>query len=562
MNINAVITMPLPKNAPYVKFESGSPERGKLEKEIARIRESKLLPVLRPWMNGPLLDKRDIKPSIVPHDFQRHLASYACVTEEDVHNAITTVILAKKAWQEMHYGYRLSIFTRAAYLLQEKYFFQAVAEVMEDYSKTPHEAVIDVNELIDFWNFNAYFASKIYAEQPLSTPSNFNTLDRGPHTGFIYANGPNNFWSIEGNLPTAPLVMGNAVIWKPSSDVVYSAHTIHNILLEAGLPADILSILHGNSQIISDILLNNYHFSGVHFTGGTETFQRMIKTIGTNASRGVYRNLLPKMVGETGGKNFLVVYNDASPKEVANAMSQSGFGYQGQKCSAMSRVYISKTMWQKVRPHVYENLSRTLIGDPTDYKNYMGAIINESRFNEINGYIKRARTLFAEQPYPQGFIQAIVESIYWYSPTAPGYFIKPIVIVVDERAEQFECMTQEIFGPIVTVMVLPDEYFENDKVWDICKRGSSYALTGSVATSDTYTFQRVIQKYRELAGNWYNYGTAGAVVHQQPFGGAGMSGTNHKTGSPRNLLEWVSDCTISMRYNPPSDFAPAYLDKA
>lgn len=561
MNLNAVITMPLPENAPYVKFESGSPEREKLEKEIAHIREKDSLPILRPWINGPLPLKRDTKPCIVPHDLDRYLAEYACVTELDVRNAIATVTRAKNAWQEMHYGYRLSIFSRAAHLLQEKYFFKAVAEIMEDYSKTPHEAVIDVNELIDFWKFNAYFASKIYAEQPLSLASNFNTLDRGPHTGFIYANGPNNFWSIEGNLPTAPLMMGNAVIWKPSSDIVYSAHTIHSILLEAGLPTDILAVLHGNSQMISGILLNDYHFSGVHFTGGTETFQGMIKTIGTNASNGVYRNILPKMVGETGGKNFIVAYNDAVPQEVANAITQSGFGYQGQKCSANSRVYIPKTLWGKVRPLLRDNVLQIFVGDPAHYKNYMGSIINESRFKEITGYVKRAREQMALQPYPQGFIQEIIEPIYWYSPTNAGYFIKPIIIVVDERAEQYEGMTQEIFGPVVTIMVLPDKYFENDKVWDICERGSRYALTGSVATSNIYTFLRVIRKWKHLAGNWYNYGTAGAVVYQQPFGGAGMSGTNHKAGSPRNLLEWVNDCTISVRYNPPTDFAPAYLDK-
>lgn len=547
---NAFPKIKEPENSPFVAFEKGSKERAALELEIEKIRKSKpeVLPL---WIGGPV--KTSAKAiCVAPHDFKRVLAEYCVCSEKDAHNAIKTVLDARKAWSQIPLEARLGIFQKAARLLETKYLFKMVAAVMEDYSKNPYEAFIDVQELVDFWNFNCYYASTIYQEQPRSNNDTSNMLDYRPLEGFVYALPPNNFIAIEGNLPTAPLIMGNVVIVKPSSDVVYSFHLVLKILLEAGLPKNVLAVLHGDSKMISDIILDHPMLSGVHFTGGTETFKEIRWKIAQNEYKDLYKNFV-RIVGETGGKDFIVVFDDHDPVETAATMVIGGFGYQGRKCSATSRVYMTCEMWEKVRPELSKFMKLIKVGDVADFSNYMNAMINEKEFRKSEAYIERA---WADSEKSDEGAVCVFYSGRNYS--SKGWFIYPTIIVTKDP--HYVTMREEIFGPVITVCVLPQKNYKA-RVLKLCDETSPYALTGAIHTNDALTFCEALQELRYAAGNIYNAKTTGAMVGAQPFSGSRKSGTNSKVGWRLNLYQWADPRTISITKVKPTDFAPPYLDR-
>ena len=567
---NAIPNFPKPENSPFVSFAKGTKERELLEKEIAYLRHPALTPPTLPlWINGPI-KKNETRPCIVPHDHQRLLGHYSVASEEDVHNAIKTVLGARDKWMQLPWFWRLNIFRKAAELLEKKHLYEMVAAVMEDYSKNPFEAFIDVQELIDFWRFNAWYAYELYKNQPDSDNGSFNMLDYRPLEGFVFAIPPNNFVAIEGNLPTAPLIMGNVVIVKPSSDVVYSFHVVLRILLKAGLPKNVLAVLQGDSSVIGEIVLNHKMLAGVHFTGGTDTFKAIRWQVAQNEYNGLYKNFV-RIVGETGGKDPIIVYDDHDPVQTAAGIVVGGFGAQGRKCSATSRVYITPKMWQiDVKPHLYKFMDQIRVGDVADFKNYMGAIINEREFKKIVGYIERAR--HAEKYDKTNFEFPVqkhgVEEIYGGEHKGEqiannnGYFIRPMVIVTRHYPDGiYETMVEEIFGPVVTICLLPKESFENGKVLKICDKTSDYALTGAIQTNDIYQFCEALEDLKDNCGNIYDWKTTGAMVNRQPFSGARMSGTNSKVGWWLNLLNWTSPRTIGMTFVKPNHFAPSYLDR-
>ena len=560
--LNAAPVIPKPQNSPFVSFLKSTKEREQLEEEITTLRYKtsfygKKIPL---WIRGPVYNTDKIKECLVPHDLKRRLGIYSMAEERHVHKAIRDVLIAKEKWTRLHWFMRLSIFQRAASLLEKKYLVKMVAAVMEDYSKTPYEAFIDVQELIDFWRFNSYYAYTIYTEQPDSNTDTQNMLDYRPLEGFIFAVSPNNFVAINGNLSTAPLMMGNVVIAKPSSDVVYSFNLVLEILLEAGLPHDVLAVLYGDSKMIGDIVLDHAMLSGVHFTGGTETFKEIRWRVAQNEYNNKYQNFV-RIVGETGGKDFIVVYDDHDPLQTAAAIVVGGFGAQGRKCSATSRVYMTEKMWTKVRPRLERFMRMIKVGDVADFKNYMGAIINKREFVKITDYIERARISVQKIKPPLSSIDYSVDEVLGgFYRKDRGYFIEPTVIVT--KNPEYETMKEEIFGPVVTVCLLPKEKFENGEVLKICDRTSPFALTGAVQTNDIYQFCEGLDELRYAAGNIYNWKTTGAMVNAQPFSGARMSGTNSKVGWRLNLYNWVDARTISLTHVKPEDFAPPYFDPA
>lgn len=557
MMLNAAPIVPKPQNSPFVSFAKGTTEREKLGAAISFLRGttscfSSEVPL---WIEGPVYTNKT-RVCLVPHDLNRRLGIYNAAEEGHVHDAIRTVLTAKEKWSRLHWFLRLSIFQRAASLLEKKYLIPMVAAVMEDYSKTPYEAFIDVQELIDFWRFNSYYAYTIYQEQPDSNTDTQNMLEYRPLEGFVFAVSPNNFVAINGNLCTAPLMMGNTVIAKPSSDVVYSFNLVLQILLEAGLPHDVLAVLYGDSKMIGDIVLDNEMLSGVHFTGGTETFKEIRWRIAQNEYQDKYRNFV-RIVGETGGKDFIVVYDDHDPVQTASAIVVGGFGAQGRKCSATSRVYMTEVMWAKVKPHLERFMQMIKVGDVADFRNYMGAIINKREYFKIVDYINVANMHLSDKAYENLGVKEILGG---YSSSDNGYFIRPMVIVT--KNPNYPTMKEEIFGPVVTVCLLPKEKFENGEVLKICDRTSPFALTGAVQTNDIYQFSEGLEELRYAAGNVYNWKTTGAMVNAQPFSGARMSGTNSKVGWRLNLYNWIDARTISLTHVKPEDFAPPYLDRA
>lgn len=538
-----------PANSPFISFAKGTKERAVLEKEVENIRNSpsKELPL---WINGPIVTDANVG-CVVPHDFKRSLGYYSIASADHVDYAITTVLEARKRWLMLPWPYRLSVFQRAARLLETKYVIKMVAAVMEDYSKNPYEAFIDVQELVDFWNFNSYYASTIYAEQPDSNSDTLNLLDYRPLEGFVYAVPPNNFIAIEGNLPTAPLIMGNVVVVKPSSDVVYSFHLVLQVLLEAGLPKDVLAVLHGDSKMISDVILEHPMLSGVHFTGGTETFKEMRWKIAQNEYRDLYKGFV-RIVGETGGKDPIVVFDDHDPVATASAIVVGGFGAQGRKCSATSRVYMTTAMWQKVRPVLLKFMEAIKVGDVADFKNYMGAIINEKEYRKIVRYIQNAK---GSKESVGGLVREVLGGEF---NEKCGWFIEPTLIVTADP--HYTTMEEEIFGPVVTICTLPQRKFK-EKAFEFCDETSPYGLTGAIQTNDIYTFCEALDALRYVAGNMYNWKTTGAMVNAQPFSGGRKSGTNSKVGWRLNLYQWTDPRTIGQTLVKPTDFAPPYLDK-
>jgi 1-pyrroline-5-carboxylate dehydrogenase len=472
------------------------------------------------------------------------LADYHKASASNVRAAIDAARHARREWANWAWEDRAAVFLRAAELLATTWRSTANASTMLGQSKTVFQAEIDAAcELIDFWRFNPAYAQELYAEQPLSTPAMWNQLDYRPLEGFVYAVTPFNFTSIGGNLPTAPALMGNTVIWKPASSAMFSAYYLMRLLEAAGLPPGVINFVPGDAAEISNVVLGHRDLAGVHFTGSTSVFNSMWRTIGANMDK--YATY-PRIVGETGGKDFILAHPSADPQALAVAIARGGFEYQGQKCSAASRVYIPRSMWKEVRDRIVAMMDDMRMGDITDFRNFVGAVIDERAFKKISEYVEDARanaTIIAGGK----------------TDGAEGYFVSPTL--VQAKSPDYRLMCEEIFGPVVTAYVYDDAKW--NETLEVIDRTSPYALTGAVFANDRAAVREASMALRNAAGNFYvNDKPTGAVVGQQPFGGARASGTNDKAGSKLNLVRWVSARAIKETFSPPLDYTyPFMADK-
>lgn len=484
----------------------------------------------------------DIHP---PHDRHHSVGQYHTAEREHIEEAIAKAAEAREKWAKTSWQDRAAIFLKAADLLAGPFRNRMNAATMIAQSKNVMQAEIDsACELIDFLRFNAEFMTEIYSNQPQSARGMWNRMEYRPLEGFVYAITPFNFTAIAGNLPASPAIMGNVVIWKPASSQVYSAHVIMELFRAAGLPDGVINMVTGNSGMITDVVLNHKDFAGVHFTGSTPVFNSFWETIGKNV--GKYRSY-PRIVGETGGKDFIWAHPSADPQEVATAISRGAFEYQGQKCSAASRAYLPKSLWGAIKDAVVRDIRSFKMGSPEDSSNFINAVIDGRAFKKLSGYLEQAKKdSDAEILIGGGYDDSV------------GYFIEPTVIVTTNP--KYETMCTELFGPILTVYVYEDQKW--DEVLDLVDQTGEYALTGAIFSQDRYVIARATDKLENAAGNFYiNDKPTGAVVGQQPFGGARGSGTNDKAGSVWNLLRWVSNRTIKETFVPPTDYRYPFLGK-
>jgi len=531
--------VPQPVNDPNRSYAPGSPERADLKARLKTMAAEKLdIPLV---IGGKEVRTGRTAQAVMPHDHKHVLADYHLAGPEHVQQAIAASAAARREWGGWPWEDRAAVMLRAAELLATTWRSTINAATMLGQSKTVFQAEIDAaSEMIDFWRFNAYFAQELYGEQPISGPGVWNQMDYRPLEGFVYAISPFNFTAIGGNLTTAPALMGNTVIWKPASSAVLSGYYTLKLLEEAGMPPGVINFIPGDAREISNQLLDSSELAGVHFTGSTEVFNGMWKKIGENIGR--YRSY-PRLVGETGGKDFIVVHRSADPVEVAVAIARGGFEYQGQKCSAASRVYVPRSLWNDIRERTTAMMQEIKVGDVTDFRNFMGAVIDQKAFTKISGYLddaKRNAKIIA------GGTAAGDE----------GYFIQPTLIETQDPGYRSLC--EEIFGPVVTAYVYPDN--EWPQTLEIVDRTSPYALTGAVFSRDRVAVRQAMSALRNAAGNFYiNDKPTGAVVGQQPFGGARGSGTNDKAGSKLNLVRWVSARTIKETFVPPRDFRYPFM---
>ena len=482
-----------------------------------------------------------------PHDIHHTVGQYHLADKKHIKLAIETAMEARKKWAKMPWESRAAIFLKAASLLEGPYRAKLNAATMIAQSKNVMQAEIDAAcELIDFFRFNVQFMSEIYQNQPISSPGIWNRMEYRPLEGFVYAITPFNFTSIAGNLPASPAMMGNVVIWKPARTQVYSAQVIMEIFKEAGLPDGVINMVTGNSAEITEVLLDHKDFGGIHFTGSTGVFNSFWDNIGRNVNKGKYRSY-PRIVGETGGKDFIWMHASADAKQVATAMSRGAFEYQGQKCSAASRAYIPKSKWNEVRKFVEEDMKSMKMGAPDDTSNFINAVIDKRAFDKLSNFIDDAKR--------DNDAEVIIGGNY---DNSKGYFIEPTIILA--KKPDYKTMHIELFGPILTVYVYDDEKWE--ETLELVNNTSPYALTGAIYSADRYIIDIATDALEDAAGNFYiNDKPTGAVVGQQPFGGARGSGTNDKAGSVWNLLRWVSNRTIKETFVPPTDYRYPFLEE-
>jgi 1-pyrroline-5-carboxylate dehydrogenase len=538
---NEFSKIPLPKNEPVLSYAKGSPERKSIQEELKKQLSNPVeIPVI---INGEEI-KTGVKEEIrCPHDHSKVLGFYHKAGAKEAKLAVDSALEAKRTWAATPWEERARIFLKAADLLAGPYRMVANAATMLGQSKTVYQAEIDsACELIDFWRFNPYFMQKVYSDQPISLPEATNRVQYRPLEGFVFAITPFNFTSIGGNLPTAPALMGNTVVWKPASTSVLSSYYIMKILEKAGLPKGVINFIPGKGSEIGKVVLEHPELAGIHFTGSTTVFQSMWKTVANNIDN--YRSY-PRLVGETGGKDFVFVYKDSNPKEVAIALVRGAFEYQGQKCSAASRAYIPTSLWNGTKEHIVEMVGRIKVGDVTDHTNFMGAVIDAASFKTIRSYIDLAKSSKDAQIICGGEYD-----------DKKGHFIQPTVIVTTDP--KFKTMQEEIFGPVLTIFVYNDN--EMESTLDLVDTTSPYALTGAIFAKDRSVIDHLTQRLENSAGNFYvNDKPTGAVVGQQPFGGARASGTNDKAGSYLNLIRWVSPRTIKESFVAPTDFTYPFM---
>jgi len=532
--------VPPPVNEPVKSYAPGSPERAALKERLKSMAGEKAdIPLI---IGGEEVHTGQTADAVMPHNHRHVLAHWHRATAENVDGAIAAAQKAARDWANWSWEDRAAVFLKAAELLATTWRPTLNAATMLGQSKTAFQAEIDAAcELIDFWRFNPHYAQSLYDEQPLSDRTMWNQLDYRPLEGFVYAVTPFNFTSIGGNLPTAPALMGNTVIWKPASSAMLSAYYIMKLLEEAGLPPGVINFVPGDAALISDKLLSHRDLAGVHFTGSTAVFNSMWKTIGASMSR--YKSY-PRIVGETGGKDFIVAHASADPAALSVAIARGGFEYQGQKCSAVSRVYVPESIWPEVRDRTVAIMKDIRMGDVTDFRNFMGAVIDKKAFTRIGEYLEHGRNN-----------ASIVSG--GVARGEDGYYIEPTL--VETKDPSYRLLCEEIFGPVVTAHVYPDNrWSETLKVVD---ETSPYALTGAVFSRERQAIREASLALRNAAGNFYiNDKPTGAVVGQQPFGGARGSGTNDKAGSKLNLVRWISPRAIKETFSPPTEYRYPFMD--
>ena len=538
---NGVRRIPAPINDPNRTYAAGSPERAEIKARLKSMAAEKIdIPIV---IGGREIRTGNTAQSVMPHDHSHVLAEYHIAGPEHVQQAIEASAAARREWSQWPWEDRAAILLKAAELLATTWRPTINASTMLGQSKTIYQAEIDAaSEMIDFWRFNAHFAQELYNEQPISSPGMWNQLEYRALEGFIYAITPFNFTAIGGNLTTAPALMGNTVIWKPASSAMLSAYYTLKLLEEAGMPPGVINFLPGNAGQITNQLLDSPELGGIHFTGSTDVFNQMWKKVGENI--GKYKGY-PRLVGETGGKDFIVAHPSADPTEVAVAIARGGFEYQGQKCSAASRIYIPQSLWADVRDRTIAMMKEFKVGDVRDFRNFMGAVIDKKAFTRISDYLDHAKQ---NAKILQGGV----------AKGDKGFFVEPTLIQTEDPGYRSLC--EEIFGPVVTAYVYPDNQWQETLA--IIDRTSPYALTGAVFSRDRMGVRQAMSGLRNAAGNFYiNDKPTGAVVGQQPFGGARGSGTNDKAGSKLNLVRWVSARTIKETFSPPKDYKYPFMSE-
>ncbi len=536
-----IYTVPKAFNEPVKSYAPGTKER---ELTLNSFKEQYNQTVDIPlYIGGEEIKTGNTKNLFPPFDHKHNLGKYHVADKPLVEKAISTALEARKEWSKMPWEHRAAIFLKAAELIAGPYRAKLNAATMIAQAKTLHQAEIDsACEFIDFLRYNVEYMSQIYAEQPTSTDGVWNRLEHRPLEGFVYAITPFNFTAISGNLPSSVALMGNVVVWKPSATQIYSANVIVEIFKKAGLPDGVINVIYGDSAMITDTLLASPDFAGIHFTGSTAVFNSMWETIGKNINN--YKTY-PRIVGETGGKDFVVAHPSADAKEVAVALTRGAFEYQGQKCSAASRAYIPSSLWNAVKDFMVADMQTIKMGSPEDPTNFVSSVISESSFNKLAKYIDQAKQDADAEIVAGGNYDKSV-----------GYFIEPTVIVTTNP--QYETMKTELFGPVLTIYVYEDaKWLETLKLVD---ETSAYALTGAIFSQCRYAIVEATEALTNAAGNFYiNDKPTGAVVGQQPFGGARASGTNDKAGSILNLLRWVSPRTIKETFIPATDYKYPFL---
>lgn len=534
---NAFFQVPYPENEPVLSYGPGSPEREAQLAEYERMlnQEPVSVPMVIGGRNVTTDDRRPLTP---PHDHQRVIGHAHFGTADHVRAAIDAALEARTGWAALSWEQRASIFLRAAEMLAGPWRTRINAATMLGQGKNLHQAEIDAAcEFIDFLRFNCHFAQEIYAQQPESAPGIWNRLEYRALEGFVFAITPFNFTAIAGNLPISAALMGNVVVWKPSDEQIYSAHVIMELLHEAGLPEGVINLVTVDGPVAGDVVFNHPDFSGLHFTGSTGVFRHLWKTIGENIAK--YKTY-PRIVGETGGKDFILAHRSANADEVVTGIVRGAFEFQGQKCSAASRVYLPDNLWPEIQEKLVAEVGTLKVGTPGDPTNFVGAVISRRSFDKIQGYIDFARNSDDAEILCGGGCDDSV-----------GYFVEPTVVLA--KTPHFKTMEEEIFGPVVTLYVYPADDF--DAALEMVDSTSEYALTGAVFARERYAIDDAMRALENAAGNFYiNDKPTGAVVGQQPFGGARGSGTNDKAGSYLNLLRWVSPRTIKETLTPPRNY--------
>jgi 1-pyrroline-5-carboxylate dehydrogenase len=539
---NAIYNFREPKNEPILSYKPGSEERKLLEEEL-KVQKNQIIdiPLI---IGGKEIRTGKTGKVVMSSDHHHVLATYHMATEKEVSLAINTALDAKCEWMTLAWMERAAIMAKAAELVSKKYRFKINAATMLGQGKNVLQAEIDsACEVIDYLRFNTYFASLIYQEQPISESENINRLEYRPLEGFVYTVTPFNFTAIASNLSTSVALMGNTTVWKPATTSLLSNYYLMKILEEAGIPPGVINFIPGNGSLISNIVLKHKDLAGIHFTGSNSTFNSLWKQVSDNLS--VYKSY-PKLVGETGGKDFIFAHNSANSLELATAIVRGSFEYQGQKCSAASRAYIPESIWTGTKSHILKMISEIKIGDVCDFRNYINAVIDENAFDKVMSYINKAKLSGDAEIISGG-----------KGDKSTGYFIEPTVIVTENP--HFFTMEEEIFGPVMTIYVYNDDKF--DETLTLCDETSPYGLTGAIFSTDKYAMIKACRALRYAAGNFYiNDKPTGAMVGQQPFGGARASGTNDKAGSHLNLLRWVSPRTIKETLIPATDFKYPFME--
>ena len=533
--------VPAAVNEPVKGYAPGSPEREELLAKYKEMFNSNIdVPM---HINGEEVRTGNTRNITPPHDHKHVVGQYHIADKSHVDTAISTALAAREAWSSVSWMERASIFLKAAELLAGPYRAKMNAATMIAQSKNVHQAEIDAAcEMIDFFRFNVEFMIDIFKEQPASAPGIWNRVEYRPLEGFVYAITPFNFTSIAANLPAAAALMGNVVVWKPSDHQAYSAQVIVDLFKEAGLPDGVINVVYGDPVMITDTVLASPDFSGLHFTGSTHVFKHLWKQIGNNID--IYKTY-PRIVGETGGKDFIWAHNSANPLQVATGITRGSFEYQGQKCSAASRAYIPASMWEEVKGHLISQAAELKMGSPEDPSNYVNAVIHEGSFDKIASFLDAAKA--------DADAEVIIGGGHDKS---EGYFIEPTVIVA--KSPTYATMTTELFGPVMTIFVYEDAEWEASL--KLVDESTEYALTGAIFSTDRYIVEKASKALENAAGNFYiNDKPTGAVVGQQPFGGARASGTNDKAGSPQNLLRWTSARLIKETFVTPTDYKYPFL---